>query len=736
MAIGSHLFRGNQLLRSGKLEEALAAFQKTIAHHPNFHWSYYKLGETLEKLGRLDEAVVAYRKAIDLNSNNNSRYYRLLVGFDGFISIAEHSPYREEPIIVVERIKDPFDYLNHVNVFRRPEQDYCPFYVEKTSQALQKQGVAYVLFWVKTKDRVDINNAFIQWSLDPNGNYIKQQKIVDKKEIKRLFSHLAFTRFPGYKELFKLSYGEQLKKATIDYSLNNALTAIFFPHKDSENIPQNLSIVEYLGKVPDLHSSTSYVDLRDLARVFVYWGCDLPSCIGDINIYKKIRKKGDLVYFESYEMSVTQKCEFQKIEQLLNESSQRGTFYSYFECLEYKDNIKFSVVRLLTGYAWCLCPFTGRILKSNKSIPVDGTLYIAYYFESLFPFFMLCYGGWHSQINAIYLPIQNTCIRLNSRHEWYNLKQVIEKLLSYFHKYQDLISNYLTTDKAKHNCLLLNCRNNLGHFIWQELSGLSLLFDLTCLYEHTSSFLINPDSRYKKSKFNPEDIFPELKAFDCVRGDGNITQIALKKHLFLFKIDDIVVSQFIPGRIKSVVGKKNGLLELLIAEKRMGKKILMINLRNHNKRWINAVEVISDLLNNLQQSMIVVYDGFEDIIPIINLIREKVKNPLIDHVDCTTLNLTETCSLVEIIDVFIVTVGSGLVIPTWIYNKPGIAYGDPGHLKQKALWELVAPEGYNCDAVFFMEEKEVKPLHDEFYSDYEIDADVIIPKIKKILDLS
>ncbi|MEI2419012.1 tetratricopeptide repeat protein, partial [Arthrospira platensis SPKY2] len=52
----SDLVRGNQLLRSGKLEEAVDAFQKAIVLHPHFHHSHQQLGKALEKLGNYEEA--------------------------------------------------------------------------------------------------------------------------------------------------------------------------------------------------------------------------------------------------------------------------------------------------------------------------------------------------------------------------------------------------------------------------------------------------------------------------------------------------------------------------------------------------------------------------------------------------------------------------------------------------------------------------------------------------------
>ncbi|MBE9187208.1 glycosyltransferase [Microcoleus sp. LEGE 07076] len=58
--------QANQLLREGKLEEAVVAYRRAIAQNPNFYLSHHNLGEVLWKLGRLDEAEQAFRQAIRL----------------------------------------------------------------------------------------------------------------------------------------------------------------------------------------------------------------------------------------------------------------------------------------------------------------------------------------------------------------------------------------------------------------------------------------------------------------------------------------------------------------------------------------------------------------------------------------------------------------------------------------------------------------------------------------------
>jgi glycosyltransferase involved in cell wall biosynthesis len=53
-------------VREGKLNEAIALYQKAIAQNPKIYIYYHNLGEALGKLDKLDQAVTAYQKAIEL----------------------------------------------------------------------------------------------------------------------------------------------------------------------------------------------------------------------------------------------------------------------------------------------------------------------------------------------------------------------------------------------------------------------------------------------------------------------------------------------------------------------------------------------------------------------------------------------------------------------------------------------------------------------------------------------
>lgn len=60
--------QANKLLREGKLEEAIASYQKAIEQNPRFAWSYQNLGEALEQAGRIEEAIATIRSRVKLFS--------------------------------------------------------------------------------------------------------------------------------------------------------------------------------------------------------------------------------------------------------------------------------------------------------------------------------------------------------------------------------------------------------------------------------------------------------------------------------------------------------------------------------------------------------------------------------------------------------------------------------------------------------------------------------------------
>ncbi len=138
----SDLIRGNQLLRSGKLEEAVAAYQSAIAHNPSFHWSHYKLGEALEKLGRWEEAATAYWRLVELCPRGE--YYQqlgeLLVKqekWDEAITVyrqaIEINPesylyYHQLGEVIYNRvIQNPESFFVDYNIAELPHKDYQLF---------------------------------------------------------------------------------------------------------------------------------------------------------------------------------------------------------------------------------------------------------------------------------------------------------------------------------------------------------------------------------------------------------------------------------------------------------------------------------------------------------------------------------------------------------------------------------------------------------------------------------
>jgi predicted TPR repeat methyltransferase len=61
---------GNTLKKLGRMEEALASYQRALQIKPDFAEALNNMGNTLKDLGRLDEALVCYQRLIRLTPEN------------------------------------------------------------------------------------------------------------------------------------------------------------------------------------------------------------------------------------------------------------------------------------------------------------------------------------------------------------------------------------------------------------------------------------------------------------------------------------------------------------------------------------------------------------------------------------------------------------------------------------------------------------------------------------------
>jgi len=59
--------KGSELMSSGKYNEAIKAYDKTIEINPQDSYAWYNKGFALSYLNEPDEAIKAYNKAIEIN---------------------------------------------------------------------------------------------------------------------------------------------------------------------------------------------------------------------------------------------------------------------------------------------------------------------------------------------------------------------------------------------------------------------------------------------------------------------------------------------------------------------------------------------------------------------------------------------------------------------------------------------------------------------------------------------
>lgn len=374
----------------------------------------------------------------------------------------------------------------------------------------------------------------------------------------------------------------------------------------------------------------------------------------------------------------------------------------------------FNELSIRTGLIQCIDPLTGNIIKSNQAwvmpISKDKNSYIAYLFNGLKPFVLLTIAHVSQAKAGIWFPSTGLFVAANIESAWIEYavtfaKELREKIFFSTSAHTQGL-DFLSQRKS---VLYLGFDNNLGHHIWNELSGLEKVLKSN-LFEHIHTINVGPN------EFIPIDkVFPELleSGIKIIRWKNSLPQCILHTDSLPIRLTGNRVSKNIRQRIVAWALQNCREVIDIIEKNNDDSLILWINLRVHNKSWVRQIEGIEQIAKNLTTTLLngkklkIILDGTPDTTEIANQIRLDLDG-VAEVLNATQLSIASSTALASLTDIFLCVVGSGLVMPHWLIGRRGVAHSNRPHLSQQKVLNNIC-EGVH-DA-FFIEE--------QFISDYD-----------------
>ena len=386
-----------------------------------------------------------------------------------------------------------------------------------------------------------------------------------------------------------------------------------------------------------------------------------------------------------------------------------------------------------TGYIYSICPVTGKILRSNQSLYVQLFNFLP---TGIYRFvggetFYLMFGCHHAVGLGVYFPKFELIVRFYNDPLSTDYPGVVNELKSGAVSFWREFQSYTSSENIKKEvAAVVGWLNNLGHYFWNDLTGIQHLSENGTLPK-VDKYLIR-DCNF----LEVGDIFPEIPPNDIVRISDrwNLFRTILNNHYTAIRLTDMVVKEQLATRIYQASVKKcsPSFLEA-VEEAKTHFPLLWINIRSHNKVWKSQVEGYANIINNLSQNypdLAVVFDGFSTEKNTVDQISALV-TPTVKFYDALDCAIHETIVWAHAIDFYIVVIGSGLTLVTWIANKPGVTHGNIVHCESSGWWASIRE---NAVSPIFIPVDCIVDLDASHWAhcDYDFDWKILDEEVNKI----
>ncbi|MGB3510484.1 MAG: tetratricopeptide repeat protein [Microcoleaceae cyanobacterium] len=373
----------------------------------------------------------------------------------------------------------------------------------------------------------------------------------------------------------------------------------------------------------------------------------------------------------------------------------------------YKQDFQIRMVE--QGSISVLCPVTGKIIHSNRSLFL-GTKYGYYNFGSYRfvgdeVFYLIC-SGVLGEGNSLYFPNHELVIHLSALGDYHPNSERINAWKAQLVTNWEKVKSYITiTGVPKIATFIANPQ--LGHHLLNELSGLLKLYEAGDLGNIDKFFIISNPKNGTEFYGRINDIFPEINSDKIERIDDSqlIEDKILTDNYFIIKLGDNFVTENLVKRIYKISSKKCS-PDFLAKTKEAEEKhfpLFWVNIRSHNRSWASQIQGTANLIKSLWKdfpNIGVVIDGFSlpDSWENIDSSRWKAAlkeekeiakdiqsllPPEIRVYDIVGCPLHENIIWACAIDLYLAHEGTTQNKVGWIGNKPGVVHGASDILMRK-----------------------------------------------------
>ena len=352
-----------------------------------------------------------------------------------------------------------------------------------------------------------------------------------------------------------------------------------------------------------------------------------------------------------------------------------------------------------TGYVYSVCPFSGKVLRSNQSFVINLTEHGKQRGHDLQGFiyrfvgeelYYLVTGGQHGGKYFIYLPKFDLIINFDRSLSQFSVPVgSINKLKSYMVGYWQQVLQYLSTE-AKQVVDVIGLGFNIGHYLWQDLAGIHVLVENEI--QHKLARILTGPGDY----FSSRQVFPEIPAdkFVEVADVRDVFKTVLDNNYVAFRANGISIDDRLAKRVSDASLKRCS--QDFLTQVKQAKThfpLLSFQIRAGSRIWRGQAEGIANIIKSLYldfPTLGVLFDGWslmgtEDsdspswsMIEIEKAIMAEILTLIpstINTYSAIGSTTYETVVWNQAIDLSIITIGAGIMYTSWIANKPGVVHG-------------------------------------------------------------